>query len=85
MRVKTLAMTGVDLYCPDCRRQLVWINPDGTIDIASHAALEGTALGERDEFGVPQPPNECVITAARCLRRRCRLRQWIKRRGGKHE
>jgi hypothetical protein len=77
MRTELIAMIGADLYCPDCGRSLVKINSDGTADISDRTLLEGTLSANIDEFGELQPPDECIITDARCLRRRCRLRQWI--------
>lgn len=73
-----LAVIGTPLYCPDCKRQLVSFNKDGTFDIAGLAGVTGSAQSRITEEGEIQLPEDMVVTEAICYLRRCRWKRWLR-------
>lgn len=68
-------VVGPDRYCPDCGRILLKVN-DGSVDLSAKTemSVEGTAQW------VDAPPDviEGFPTVV-CMRRRCRLRRFVRR------
>lgn len=75
---QTLPFIGSNLFCPDCRRQLVSFNPDGTFNLAGLTTVQGSGEAELNEDGELMAPPEMVITGATCYLRRCRFKRWIR-------
>lgn len=69
---------GVPLHCPDCGRQLVSFNGDGTINMAGLTSVTSMAEEYYDDEGRVCHPREAVVLDAECLRRRCRIKRFIR-------
>lgn len=57
------------MYCPNCRRELVSFNEDGTLNLAEKARIEMLT-----QIDFEEEEAEGVVIEAFCLRRVCRLR-----------
>jgi hypothetical protein len=69
------SLSGPDRYCPYCKRRLIKIHNDGTFDLASNAAVDGSRVvtwSADDEV-----ESEETTFEARCLRKRCQFRAII--------
>jgi hypothetical protein len=73
-----LPVIGINLFCPDCKRELISFNPNGTFNLAGQAEIRGSAEQILNEHGEVEEPQEMVVTQARCLRRSCRARRWLR-------
>lgn len=61
------------MYCPDCQRQLVSFNKDGTFIIAPLAGVRSVAQEDPDG-GI----TEAIVGEAFCYRRKCRAKRWLR-------
>jgi hypothetical protein len=69
---------GVPLHCPDCHRQLISFNENGTINMAGLTSVTSMAEEYYDEDGEVQQPKDAVVLEATCLRRPCRIKRFIR-------
>lgn len=73
---------GVDLYCPDCRRLLCSVD-DGSEELSLLAGQSEVSLlwdwDEIEEDDDGRVSALAVVHEATCLRPRCRLRRWARR------
>jgi hypothetical protein len=76
-----IPILGTKMFCPDCRRILVDVRPDGRALIYGKTTMRGLMQGLYTEGGDMLPPDDCVIVEAFCQRRPCRLRRWLHRKG----
>lgn len=77
MNVTTLKFAGPTMFCPDCRRELVSCNPDGTFNIAGRAGISVTGEGFLAEDGFRQS-SDALITQATCYRTMRRFKRWLR-------
>ena len=76
--VGQLPVIGINLFCPDCKRELISFNPNGTFNLAGQAEIRGSAEQTMNEYDEVVEPQEMVVTQARCLRHSCRARRWLR-------
>lgn len=77
-RVEQLPALGVTMHCPDCRRQLISFNEDGSFNLAGLTVVRGSAEQTIDEYGDVEEPREMIVTDAICVRRLCRSKRWLR-------
>lgn len=66
--LENVIVSGVDMFCPDCRRILVEVQDDGTVSISYLTHVSGS--GDLDEEGEPDL-GSALITGAVCLLPAC--------------
>lgn len=77
-QVFAVDVVGMDRWCPYCRRQLLWIQPDGGVTLAPRSGTHmRTEIPFDPETGrADEDAATTIAVDARCLLWRCRLRAW---------